>query len=241
MALEGLDVVRLFTGAMLLAFASWTDWRWRRAPNLLWWIASGVGLALLAAQLVENPSLVATAWPLLLVSGVFAAMIYGFYWVGLLPGGADAKALMGLALLAPLPIQLGAFPLIVSPLPPAFGILGNTLLAFLVVPLGLFAYNASRGRIRFPHSFLGVTASLEEARGGRVWPMEYVKDGEVRTMLMSSRFEWEEEDFEALAAAGRTEIWVTPKVPFMIPLLAGFVSALLLGDVLGGMLLQGIA
>lgn len=236
MALEPSDVVRLFAGATILGFASWTDWKWRRAPNLLWWITALLGLGLLALQLALHPALLAQ-WPLLGVSAAFAAMVFGFFWIGLLPGGADAKALMSLALLAPLPLHLGAFPLLASPLPPAFGVLGDALLAFLVVPLGLFAVNAKRGHLRLPHSFLGLRVPLEEARSGRAWPMEYVKDGKVRTMIMPSRFEWEEEDFAALAAAGRDKIWVTPKVPFMIPLLAGFVGAFLVGDILGGVLL----
>ena len=35
-------------GTAVLAFASWTDWRWRRAPNVLWLVVGGGGLALLA-------------------------------------------------------------------------------------------------------------------------------------------------------------------------------------------------
>ena len=36
-------------------------------------------------------------------------------------------------------------------------------------------------------------------------------------------------DFEKL---GITEIWVTPKVPFMIPLLIGFLFSFIIGDIL---------
>jgi archaeal preflagellin peptidase FlaK len=235
--LEPLDVVRLFAGVAVLGFASYTDWRWRRAPNLLWWLLGGLGAALLLGQAWQDPSLLEHRWPLLAAALLFAALAFAFYWLGLLAGGADAKALMALAILLPLPLHLGALPLWPSALPPAFGALGNALVAFLLVPLGLLGRNLLRGDVRFPHALLALKLPLDQAQRGHYWPMEHVQDGEVRTMLMPSRFEWEEEDFEALRAAGRTHIWATPKVPFMIPLLVGVVLVAFVGDLLAGLLL----
>lgn len=236
MHLEPLDVARLFAGASVLAFASYTDWRWRRAPNVLWALLGGAGAALLAVQLLMHPELLAR-WPLLLFSALFAGLVYAFYWLGLLAGGADAKALIALAVLLPFPLHLGALPLRATPLPPAFGVLGNALVAFLAVPLGLLAWNIAKGRPRLPHALLGVPMPLEEAQRRHVWPMEYVEGGRVRTKLLPSRFVWEEEDWAALRAAGRREVWVTPKVPFMVPLLAGFVAMFVAGDLVAGWLL----
>lgn len=233
MHLEPFDVARLFVGAAVLGFASWTDWRWRRAPNVLWWVTALAGTLLLAAQLALRPDLTAQ-WPLLASSLAFAGLMLVFYKLGLLAGGADAKALMAIAVLIPLPVHLGAFPLQSSFLPPPFWVLGDALLAFLVIPLALFARNLARGHRKLPHAFVGVRMPVAEARQRHAWPMEYVKDGVVRTIWMPSRFLWEEEDWDALVAAGRTEVWVTPKVPFMLPLLVGFIAAFFAGDVLFG-------
>jgi len=235
--LDPLDVVRLAVGIGVLTFASYTDWRWRRAPNLLWWLAGGVGALLLLVGVLTGAVEPGRQWPLLVAALLFAAMAFGFYWLGLLAGGADAKALMALALLFPLPLHLGLFPLWPSPLPPAFGALGNALLAFLAVPLGLLVWNLLHRRVRFPHMTVALLKPVEEARRKHYWPMEYVQDGQVKTMLMPSRFEWEDEDWEALLAAGKREVWVTPKVPFMIPLLVGVAVLCFAGDLLGGAVL----
>lgn len=236
MHLEPLDVARLFVAASVLSFAAWTDWRWRRAPDALWTLAGGAGAVLLALQLISRPGLL-QQWPLLAVAGVFAAMVLAFYRLGLLAGGADAKALLALAVLLPLPVHLGSFPLWPSALPPAFGALGNALVGFAAVPLGLLARNLARRELRWPHALLGLRMPVHRARRRHVWPMEHVKDGEVRTVLMPSRFVWEDEDWDALLAAGRTEVWVTPKVPFLVPLLAGSIAVFFVGDLLAGALL----
>jgi len=50
-------------------------------------------------------------------------------------------------------------------------------------------------------------------------------------MYMPKKFDVDEElaEFEK---QGITEIWVTPKIPFMIPLLIGFLVSFVLGDLL---------
>ena len=41
-----------------------------------------------------------------------------------------------------------------------------------------------------------------------------------------------EDELNEFEKQGINEIWVTPKIPFMIPLLAGFICAFVLGDIL---------
>ena len=41
-----------------------------------------------------------------------------------------------------------------------------------------------------------------------------------------------EEAFERVQALGDEKVWVTPKIPFMIPLLGGFLAAFTVGDLM---------
>jgi len=41
-----------------------------------------------------------------------------------------------------------------------------------------------------------------------------------------------DEEYNELEKYGLKEMWVTPKVPFMLPLLAGFIFSFFVGDIL---------
>lgn len=227
------DLVRLALGVGVLAFASWTDWNWRRAPNVLWRVVTVAGLVLLAVDLAAEPSRLARQWPYL----VAAPLVAGFFWTAwrlrLIAGGADAKALMSFAVLLPFPLDLGALPVVPSVFPGSVAVLADSMLAFLLVPLGFAAWNVAHGSFRFPHLLLGRSVPVADVGVGHDWPMERVEDGRVRTTWFAHRRADDPEALRAaLAAAGRSRTWVTPKVPFMLPLLAGFVAAFVVGDVL---------
>lgn len=228
-----LDLARLFVGSTLLAFSAWTDLAWRRAPNVLWVVMAGVGIALLAIQAALEWDVMRAQWMYLAIVPVFAAFVWVCYQVGLIAGGADAKALMALGVLLPFPLVFGAgLPLSQSPMPGAFAVLGNGLLAFILVPIAMAVWNVAHGDLRFPALFLGYRADVSHLGSSHVWPMERVEeDGRVRLVLFPSRSERSvEEEREAFAKAGLARIWVTPKLPFLIPLFVGFVAAFLVGD-----------
>lgn len=231
-----LDLLRLMVGASLLSFAAYTDWKWRRAPNALWVVMALAGAVLLAAEIALDPGLVRARWPYLVFVPAFAALVYGLWYVGLLAGGADAKALMALGLLVPFPLALGfGVPPLESPVPGAFAALSNSLLLFLAIPLSFLAWNVAHGDLRFPQVFLGVKRRADAVTRGHHWPMEVVDaDGARRTRLFASRMSASEveETFERVQALGAERVWVSPKIPFMIPLLGGFVLAFLAGDLL---------
>jgi len=109
------------------------------------------------------------------------------------------------------------------------------LLLFALAPIALFAFNVVRGDIGMPAMFLGYRMELGAAQRSFVWIVDRVRDdGSLTQVLFPSRTT--EDDYDAnvrrLRAAGRTHVWVTPKIPFMLPLLLGFVTAFFLGDVL---------
>jgi len=223
-----LDVIRLITGVILLAYASYTDMKTRRAANTLWVIMGMVGIILLIIQYLDGgfPNLL-----YLIFIPIMIVLMYAFFQLRLLFGGADAKALMALAILVPIQPLIGTLPLWPSFLPGSFCILLNALILFLFIPISLLFYNLGKRNLRFPHCLLGYVISVEKAKQTFVWPMEKIQNGKRKLVYMPKNFDVNDElaEFEKL---GITEIWVTPKIPFMIPLLAGFLATFILGDIL---------
>jgi len=73
--------------------------------------------------------------------------------------------------------------------------------------------------------------SIEKAKETFVWPMEKLVNGKRKIVKLPKSFDVDEE-IQRFEDEGYTDIWVTPKVPFMIPLLIGFILTFLLGDLL---------
>ncbi len=223
-----LNIIRLLTGTFLLTYASYTDIKTRRAANILWVIMAVIGGLLLIVQYVtvgfEN------IWYLVFIP-IMIALMYLFFQMRLLFGGADAKALMALAILVPIQPVMEPLPLWRSFMPGSWIIFANAVILFLLIPLSLLVYNIAKRNLKFPNCLLGYVMRVEDAKQRFVWPLEKIKDGKRKLMYMPKNFDVDEElnEFEKL---GITDIWVTPKIPFMIPLLAGFLASFLLGDIL---------
>lgn len=235
-----LDLIRLFVGVSLLGFASYTDWRWRRAPNVLWTIMAVIGVLLLAMEAALDWRGLLARWPYLAGALVLIALVYALWCFGLIAGGADAKALMAIAILLPFPITLAdGVPPLASPLPGGFTVLGNSLIAFMLVPVSFLVWNVAHGDLRPPHLFLGMKTRAADVRRGHQWPMEVVDEtGTRHTKLFASRMSDQDIDatFARVQALGDERVWVSPKIPFMIPILAGFILAFLAGDLLLGVM-----
>ncbi|WP_058365768.1 prepilin peptidase [Haloparvum sedimenti] len=151
------DLFRL-VAVPVFAWAAYRDVRTRRVPNRVWPPLYLLGAALLLWD-------VAARWPLAGVGGdlfltriavsllVVAPLGYAFWYVGGF-GGADAKALIALALLFPtypsyyLPIAwLPAFPAVRTYVGVfSLTVLTNAVILGALYPVGLGAYNAARGR-----------------------------------------------------------------------------------------------
>ena len=225
-----LNLIRLITGTILLTYASYTDVKTRRAANILWVIMALIGAVILLIQYLDSGF--SNIWYLIFIP-IMIALMYLFFQMRLLFGGADAKALMALAILVPIqPTMLGEqLPIWKSFMPGSWIIFANATILFLLIPLSLLVYNIGKRNVKFPHSLLGYVISVEKAKQNFVWPLEKIKDGKRKLMYMPKNFDIKEElaEFEKL---GIREIWVTPKIPFMIPLLIGFLLSFLLGDLL---------
>jgi len=226
---EGLaiiDAIRFVVGAVVLSYASYTDMKTRTAENYLWYAMAGAGALLLALQFILFPS---TANPFYLIYiPVVIGLVYLLYQFRLIFGGADAKALFAITILAPFWPSFAFAP---SIMPFSISVLTNALLAFLAMPIALFFYNLSRGDVRLPHAFIGYRVPIERAQRSFVWPMEYMENGKVKTRYFPREGDTAGE-MRLLRAYGLRRIWVTPKVPFMIPLTVGFLLSFIVGDIM---------
>lgn len=223
-----LDIIRLVVGTIILSYASYTDIKTRLASNMLWVLMGSIGAILLVTQYftigLENTTY-------LIFVPIMIALMYVLFQMRLIFGGADAKALMALAILVPLHPTINSFPLWQSFMPAPWIIFSNSVVLFLVIPLTLLIYNLAKRNLRFPYCVFGYKMSVKKAKERFVWPLEKIKDGKRKFVYMPKEFDIEKEllGFEKL---GIKEIWVTPKIPFMIPLLAGFVASFIIGDIL---------
>jgi archaeal preflagellin peptidase FlaK len=227
--LEILDIIRLATGALILLYASYTDIKIRQASNKLWLVMGSIAIILLIIQYFtegfEN-------YFYLIFIPVMIGLVYLLFQLRVIFGGADAKALMAIAILVPIepsfigfPIQKGAF------MPFSWTIFQNSLIIFLFIPLSLFIFNIFKRNLRFPNAFLGYVMDIETARKKFVWPLEKFVDGKVKFSYMPKEFDANKE-YNKFVKEGIKDIWVTPKVPFMIPLLIGFIVSFIFGDIL---------
>jgi len=155
MIASGPDLLRLVI-LPVFAWAAWRDINTRRLPNRLWPPLTALGLALLAWEAIQLAPFGTFSGRLFVIqAGVsllfIAPLGYAFWWLGGF-GGADAKAMIVLAILLPTfpSYSLGSLtlPLVDTPISVfSLTILTNTVLIAAVAPILLGAVNLARGHI----------------------------------------------------------------------------------------------
>ncbi|KAA0002781.1 MAG: hypothetical protein FE044_02480 [Thermoplasmata archaeon] len=202
------DIIKFAIAFPLLLYAAYSDIKKREADNWIWIFIGVAGAFFLFFN--KNYFLEAIS---IAISIPIAFLLYIF---GM--GGADAKAIMAIALLNPLPPSITIFhsPQFVFPLT----VLINSLLLILPMPIIFLIYNAIRRDIEMPYAFFGYRMEASVAKNKFVWPME--KDGR------KTIFPVKNADFDSY----KGRIWVTPKLPFLLFILIGYVISCLFGDIL---------
>ncbi len=181
-------------------------------------------------------SIFASAEPALIMMFVMLVIFRGLYWLKIIRGRADARAMMSVAILQPHYPKFLNFPVFVPEhleivqftFPFAFLTLLYAAIAALIYILGMLLRNLIRRDIGFPEMFIGYRIPIDEVEKKQVWLMERVVEGE--HVLYVHPDEHTEKDIEALKRIGRKRVWVQPKIPFIIFITAGLFAAYLLGN-----------
>ncbi len=159
------------------------------------------------------------------------------YMLDAIRGGADAKSLISLAILFPFYPVIGELPFLRAEelsfeilLPFTFSILVTAAIIVALTPIIFLLRNLTKGETRFPQALLGYKVDVEEAGDMHIWLMERVIDGR---RVVYSRPKGEEDlgkELALLADAGHKRIWVTPKIPFIVPMLIGLIVCAIIGN-----------
>lgn len=163
------DAIRLLS-LPLFAYAAYSDVRTRRVSNRLWPPLVVLGLIALIVEGADAVDAPPSIWQEFFIVtalsvGLLVPLAYGFWYLGGF-GGADAKAIMVLAVVFPTVPTIGLWSTDLPTVEPAAGvfsltILTNAVLVGLLYPLALAVRNALAGEISLG-MFFGRRIPVEE-------------------------------------------------------------------------------
>ena len=234
-----------------LIYASWRDIKSRSVTNRLWllMIAAGIPFASYNLLIYRIPFLIPLTFSLLFTF----ALSYLFFRLNLF-GGADAKSLICISLLIPthpgfhffshhFPLSSLNNGLLLFPF--AISTLLNATILTLIVSLTLFFYNSLNLRLEglrknLKYAFIGYILpvdKLADVKHTRLVHSYEEKGGNLEKRFIFGGVEIDKgliEKLKSYAAEGKLgeEVWVTPDLPFMLFITAGFVISILYGNFL---------
>lgn len=216
-------------GGVLLLVAAFMDAREREISDAVWIAMLLAALVFLAVDF--NPLMLFTS---LIVASVLALALYKLNF-----GGADIKAIFAIALLFPRYPKFACFPL--AGIPPleifVLSVVTNALILGISAPLTLFVANALRGNFS-PLMFLGIKVPADSLRNRKFFRLMHAPTASTAKSA-KCKYVWgglepSEEYLRQIEDAAKRgivkEVWITPELPFVVFLTAGFFTASLLGD-----------
>jgi preflagellin peptidase FlaK len=226
----------------------WTEEGFRLRPiRLLVYAIAGLLLVFLAFHFWNTSGSDSDAFWGHLSMPIMLVLAHLFYQFGLLRGGADAKAFMSIAILVPIYPSIDAgLPLVgLAPIiqhavdlmfPFTLVALLDAALLLVLLPLFFLAFNASRADIKGIQALFGYRVDIDRVPKF-VWLMDRVENGEHLRILLPRKREDRNEQIVKLREKGFDRVWVTPQIPFLVPMTFGFAAAFLVGNFILGLTL----
>jgi len=239
-----LDILKILFCIPFLLYACYSDIKKRSVTNKVWQVMFAGSILFISYDFSLNKELILEP---LVTSALFIFILsYFFFEIGAL-GGADAKAFMVMSLIIPtypgfqalghaLPLNKPIYDIF------ALSILGNAALLMVVVPIGLALYNLAEMGLNFDNPaylFMGYKTKISNLAGKHIRLIQGFEktDGSVRTFFKWGGMEINEKTIRELKDLSgkcliKDEVWVTPELPFMIPITLGFFTAVFYGDLM---------
>ncbi|WP_406660626.1 A24 family peptidase C-terminal domain-containing protein [Methanolobus sp. ZRKC3] len=241
-----IEILKVLVCMPFLLYACYADIKTRRVANETWVAMFGVGYIFIVTDLMS------LGFPYLIRNLLSFAFIFIFVYVlfqlGAF-GGADAKVLMVISLIVPtFPVITAygnSFPL--NGVPPiglfAFSVFGNSVILTVIVPIGLALYNLVHNpleSIRRPlYMLTGYLTPISKLEKGHFRMIESYTETDKGVKFRFTRLGTELSsnvinELKGYLNEGKVQdrVWITPGLPFMIPITAGFITAVVFGDLI---------
>ncbi|MHC1611290.1 MAG: A24 family peptidase [Candidatus Methanospirareceae archaeon] len=231
------DLLRLCTGVSMLVYGSYSDVKTREVSDVVWIILGVSGVFFVCIELFTNSLSYFQLFKSLIAGAISAFLLYILNF-----GGADVKAIISLSLLFPsYPIpSIFHLRLPLMGLPPVeifvLTMLTNALIIAISAPLAIFLYNLFRRNLS-PFMFLGWKVKISDLRRRRNYRLMH----DIEEVSGKGKYVWggiepTEEILSSLEELEREkkieEVWITPELPFILYLTAGFFIAVFYGDLI---------
>ncbi len=218
-------VLKLTLAMLILGYASLLDWRRREIDDPSWLSLVALGMLFGLHDLHRYGTLYLLQLGISLA--VTSLLVLPLHRLKLM-GGGDAKILLGIAVLFPYYMKP------VTTLFPVFtlSVFVNAIILTLLLPLLIFLKNLKHLRRVSSLSelyalFLGYPRKASEIRHYEA----VYGDGRRFRFLLTT-------DAELGKATGEGEVWVSPAVPFVIPITLGVLLSAVYGDIVSMVILH---
>ncbi|WP_445476123.1 A24 family peptidase C-terminal domain-containing protein [Methanococcoides methylutens] len=242
-----IELLKVLVCAPFLIYACYSDIKTRRVTNSLWPKMLGAGAIFMIYDAFRYgiPYIKWTAISFILIF----TFVYILFYMNAF-GGADAKVLMVISLILPIYPAMDLFgqQLPIYGVPPlnlfTFSVFGNSVILTIIVPIGLFLYNLTqpslKDTLKRPHyMFVGYRCPVSKIDKPHIRLMESFDEVEngVSKKFTTAGTKLDEDTISKIqkyAEKGLIDerVWVTPGLPFMIPITAGFIAAVIYGDLI---------
>ena len=257
---ELFDGARVFLSLTFLIYASWSDFKKREVSNTVWALFAPLAFALTSLQVymvafTSSPTFIQQTLYVYALSFVLIfALSYILFYVGAF-GGADAKALICIAIALPtypiyflrpqfefipplFPLTVFSNGVLLASLSVAYATLRNLVWKFRTKKSLFEGFEIESNWRKTIALLCGYKVKSEELERGHLYPLEDINgaDGKERKLVVIPKDEKREEIVERILGAVcegkiQNEIWVTPGLPLLVFITAGFLAALFLGDI----------
>ncbi len=255
------DIARVGLSLVFLAYASWSDLKTREVGNIVWAIFAPIALILTFIQILLLPD--ALPIPTLVISFAITSVVsIALFYAGAF-GGADAKALICLALALPshptglfqpwmsfgyslFPITVLTNAVLLAASSAIYALLRNCLWKFRAGQSLFkgFEEESSGRKVLALLSGYKINAKKLESMN-HIFPLEDIQETDTRennrSLLVFPKDEDRQSIIDRLIKArheGKLQsgIWITPGLPMLIFITGGFMAAIFFGDLIWNLL-----